>query len=132
MLRPSFNRARPHLRGFVRIRILFDAFRPSVLTNTRIGSTESAEVWKRSRKWIKTNPYIFRGSVDGPIRTKMETMTSTVPRGRITGSRAKIKNQNGETKHDSIFLKSLVWSSISLFSIFHWSPIEGERFLCGI
>ena len=35
----------------------------------------------------------------------METMTSTVPRGRITGSRAKIKKQNkhGETKYASIF-----------------------------
>ena len=35
----------------------------------------------------------------------METMTSTVPRGRITGSRAEIKNQNkhGETKYASIF-----------------------------
>ena len=33
--------ARPHLRGFVRIRILFDTFRPSVHTNTRIGSSEA-------------------------------------------------------------------------------------------
>ena len=43
--------------------------------------------------------------MDGRIRTKMETMTSTVPRGRITGSRAKIKNQNkhGETNYASIF-----------------------------
>ena len=35
----------------------------------------------------------------------METMTSTVPRGRITVSRAKTKNQNkhNETKYASIF-----------------------------
>ena len=35
----------------------------------------------------------------------METMTSTVPRGRITGSRAKTQNQNkhGGTKYASIF-----------------------------
>ena len=37
----------------------------------------------------------------------METMTSTVPRGRITGSRAKIKNQNkhGGTRYASICLE---------------------------
>ena len=33
-------RARPHLRGFVRIRTLFDMFRLSVHSNMRIGSTE--------------------------------------------------------------------------------------------
>ena len=54
---------------------------------------------------MKTNPYIFRARMDGRIRIKMETMTSTVPRGRTTGSRAKIKNQNkhGGTKYASIF-----------------------------
>ena len=35
----------------------------------------------------------------------METVTSAVPRGGITGSRAEIKNQNkhGETNYASIF-----------------------------
>ena len=77
----------------------FSPFLGPFHTNTRIGSIESVQVWKHSLKLIKTNPYIFRASVDGRIRTKLETMTSTVPRGRMTGSRAKIKNQNkhGET-----------------------------------
>ena len=75
--------------------------------------------WKRSRKCIKTNPYIFRASVDGQIRRKMEKMTSTVPRGRITGSRAKIKNENKHGgKNMLLFLiRRLFGVSLALFSL---------------
>ena len=61
--------------------------------------------------------------MDGRIRTKIETMTSTVPRGRITGSRAKIKNQNkhGETNM-LLFLIACFELNLALFNrllVFH-------------
>ena len=48
----------------------------------------------------------------------MEAMTSTVPRGRITGSRAKIKNQNrrGETNM-LLFLVACLELNLALFNL---------------
>ena len=49
----------------------------------------------------------------------METMTSTVPRGGITGSRAEIKSQNkhGEKKNMLLFLKACLELNLALFII---------------
>ena len=58
-------------------RIRFDAFRPSVQTNTMSVFVVNASIWKRSWKWIKmkTHSYRDRICVDGRIRIKMKTMT---------------------------------------------------------
>ena len=64
-------------RSCVWKRIHFDAFRPSVQTNTMSVFVVNASIWKRSRKWIKTKTHSYRDRicVDGRIRIKMKTMT---------------------------------------------------------
>ena len=67
---------------------------------------------------MKTNPYIFRASVDGRIRIKMETMTSTVPRSWITGSRAKTKIKTNMAEQNMLlFLVTYLDLNLALFNL---------------
>ena len=79
----------PHQCVFVWKRIYFDAFRPSVRTNTQSVFIANASIWKRKRIYMRIR-------VDGRKRIKIKTMTENYAGASVCGMRIEFHLRHNE------------------------------------